>query len=73
MGDDEAEHDGEDGDDSAVVAPSPSSCLNTSLELPPQQDVGGEVYEDQHQQWNCLHYQGHQAHQLNFNIMDTQG
>ena len=37
MGDDEAEHDGEDGDDSAVVAPSPSSCLNTSLEFPPQQ------------------------------------
>ena len=73
MGDDEAEHDGEDGDDSAVVASPPSSRLNTLLELPPQQDVGDEVYEDQHQQWNCLHYQGHQGHQLNFNIMDIQG
>ena len=73
MGDNKAEHDGEDGDDSAVEAPSPSSRLNTPLELPPQQDVGGDVYEDQHQQWNCLHYQGHQGHQLNFNIMDTQG
>ena len=73
MGDDEAEHDGEDGDDSAVVAPPPPGRLNTPLELPPQQDVGEEVYEDQHQQWNCLHYKGHQGHQLNFNIMNTQG
>ena len=73
MGDDEAEHNGEDGDDSAVVAPPPPGRLNTPLELPPQQDVGGEVYEDQHQQWNCLHYQGHQGHQLNFNIMDILG
>ena len=73
MGDDEAEHDGEDGDDSAVVVSPPSSCLNTPLELPPQQDVGGEVYEDQHQQRNCLHYKGHQGHHLNFSIMKIQG
>ena len=72
MGDDEAEHDGEDGDDSAVVAPPPPSCLNTSLEFPPQQFECEDVYEDQHQQWNCLHYQGHQGHHLNFSIIDIQ-
>ena len=57
MGGDKAEQNCKDGDDSAVVAPSPSSCLNTLLEFPPQQFECEEVYEDQHQQRNSLHYQ----------------
>ena len=61
-----AEDNGEHGDDSPVVAPPPPSRLNTSLGLPPQQFECEEVYEDQHQQWNCLHYQWHHGHHLNF-------